>query len=95
MGFMETLKRIPKILEANLNDLLDKAEDPEKMIDQYLRNLEDDYAEYMLQFTVGGDWSSFSWPGTIKWVNDIEPSFNEGSTYQISILNGLGVWAEF
>ena len=27
---------------ANLNALLDKAEDPEKMIDQYLRNLESD-----------------------------------------------------
>ena len=45
MGFMETLKRIPKILEANLNDLLDKAEDPEKMIDQLLRDYREDLAE--------------------------------------------------
>lgn len=29
-------------MSANLNALLDKAEDPEKMIDQYLRNLESD-----------------------------------------------------
>lgn len=43
MGFMATLGRIPKILEANINDLLDKCEDPEKMIEQtlvdYKRNL--------------------------------------------------------
>lgn len=43
MGFMETLGRIPKILEANINDMLDKCEDPEKMINQtlvdYKRNL--------------------------------------------------------
>ena len=36
MGLIETLGRIPKILEANLNALIDKAEDPEKMIDQLL-----------------------------------------------------------
>ena len=29
-------------MSANLNALLDKAEDPEKMVDQYLRNLESD-----------------------------------------------------
>ena len=43
MGFMETLGRIPKILEANINDPLDKCENPEKMINQmlvdYKRNL--------------------------------------------------------
>jgi len=36
MGLMETLGRIPKILEANINALLDKCEDPAKMIDQLL-----------------------------------------------------------
>ena len=45
MGFMDTLKRIPKILEANINDLLDKAEDPEKMIEQLLRDYKSDAAE--------------------------------------------------
>ena len=45
MSFMETLGRIPKILEANVNAILDKCEDPAKMIDQllvdYRRNLAD------------------------------------------------------
>lgn len=45
MGFMETIGRIPKILESNINAMLDKAEDPAKMIDQmlvdYKRNLAD------------------------------------------------------
>lgn len=36
------LKRFSDIMSANINALLDKAEDPAKMIDQYLRNLESD-----------------------------------------------------
>lgn len=36
------IKRFSDIMSANLNALLDKAEDPEKMINQYLRNLESD-----------------------------------------------------
>ena len=42
---MGILTRFKDIMASNVNALLDKAEDPEKMIDQYLRNLEDDYAE--------------------------------------------------
>ena len=36
------LKRFKDIMAANINALLDKAEDPEKMIDQYLRDMESD-----------------------------------------------------
>ncbi len=36
------LTRFRDIMSANVNALLDKAEDPEKMIDQYLRNMESD-----------------------------------------------------
>ena len=39
MGIMERFK---DIMSANINALLDKAEDPERMIDQYLRNMESD-----------------------------------------------------
>lgn len=41
---MEIVTRFKDIMTANFNALLDKAEDPEKMIDQYLRNLENDLA---------------------------------------------------
>lgn len=39
---MGIIERFKDIMSANINALLDKAEDPEKMIDQYLRNLESD-----------------------------------------------------
>ena len=39
---MSILKRFSDIMSSNINSLLDKLEDPAKMIDQVLRNLEDD-----------------------------------------------------
>ena len=36
------LKRFGDIMSANINALLDRAEDPEKMIDEYLRDIESD-----------------------------------------------------
>ena len=42
---MNIIERIDKILKANINALLDKAEDPAKMIDETLRELYEDLAE--------------------------------------------------
>lgn len=42
---MGIISRFKDIMAANFNALLDKCEDPEKMIDQYLRNLENDFAK--------------------------------------------------
>lgn len=39
---MGIISRFKDIMSSNINALLDKAEDPSKMIDQYLRNLESD-----------------------------------------------------
>jgi len=39
---MSILRRFKDIMTSNIHALLDKAEDPEKMIDQYLRNLNND-----------------------------------------------------
>ena len=39
---MGIITRFKDIMSANINALLDKAEDPAKMIDQYLRDLEED-----------------------------------------------------
>lgn len=42
---MGIITRFMDIMAANFNALLEKCEDPEKMIDQYLRNLEEDLEE--------------------------------------------------
>jgi len=39
---MSILARFKEIMSSNINALLDKVEDPEKMIDQCLRNLNSD-----------------------------------------------------
>lgn len=42
---MAILDRFSDIISANINSLIDRMEDPEKMIDQYLRNMTEDLAE--------------------------------------------------
>ncbi len=42
---MGILDRFASIIKANINDLLEKAEDPAKMIDQYLIDMTEDLAE--------------------------------------------------
>lgn len=42
---MSILSRVSDILSANVNALLDKCENPEKMVDQYLRKAMEDLAE--------------------------------------------------
>lgn len=42
---MGIITKFKDIMAANFNALLEKCEDPEKMIDQYLRNLEEDLAK--------------------------------------------------
>ena len=39
---MGILQRFKDIMSANMNAMLDKAEDPVKMVDQYMRDLESD-----------------------------------------------------
>ncbi len=42
---MGILDRFSTIVKANVNELLDRAEDPSKMVDQYLRDLTESLAE--------------------------------------------------
>jgi len=42
---MGILERISTMIKANINDLLDKAEDPEKMLNQLIRDMEEGYRE--------------------------------------------------
>ncbi len=46
---MGILTRFKDIMASNINALLDRAEDPQKMIDQYLRDLEDDMAKVKVE----------------------------------------------
>ncbi|WP_026677614.1 PspA/IM30 family protein [Fictibacillus gelatini] len=41
----ELFKRVKTVVSAELNDFIDKAEDPEKMVDQFLREMEKDIHE--------------------------------------------------
>ncbi len=42
---MSMLDRFSDIIKSNINELMDRAEDPGKMVDQYLRDLTDDLAK--------------------------------------------------
>lgn len=49
---MAILERFGDIIKANINTIIDKMEDPAKMIDQYLRDMIEDFAE-VKQSTAG------------------------------------------
>lgn len=49
---MAILERFSDIIKANINSIIDKMEDPAKMIDQYLRDMMEDLAE-VKQSTAG------------------------------------------
>ena len=48
--------------------------------------------EYFIEFPCGG---SVTLPSSIKWANGEVPEFETGVTYQISIVNGLGLCSKF
>lgn len=47
--------------------------------------------EYMMQFTVSGSSFNLSLPSNIRWSE--EPEWQDGWTYQVSIQNGLALYA--
>lgn len=51
--------------------------------------------EYLIEFTTSTTGTTILLPNTIKWANGETPSFDAGSTYQISIVNNLGVCIKF
>lgn len=51
------------------------------------------YNEYMFEFTSGSTATTLSLPSTIKWVD--APSIEANKTYQVSIVNNLGVIVGF
>ena len=51
--------------------------------------------EYFVEFTTSSSGTTVSLPSTIKWANGETPTFEAGTTYQISIVNNLGVVTKF
>ena len=51
--------------------------------------------EYFVEFTTSSSGTTVSLPSTIKWANGEKPTFEASTTYQISIINNLGVVIKF
>lgn len=47
--------------------------------------------EYMLEFTVSGNNFTLSLPSTVRWLEELD--FEDGYTYQVSILDNLAIGA--
>lgn len=51
--------------------------------------------EYIFEFASGSTPTTLSLPSSIKWLNGLTPIIQANKTYQVSIVNNLGVIAEF
>lgn len=51
--------------------------------------------EYLVEFTTRSTGTTVNLPSSVKWVKGETPTFEAGSTYQISIVNNLGVVTQF
>lgn len=51
--------------------------------------------EYFVEFTTRSSGTTVYLPSSISWVNGEFPVFENGATYQISIVNNLGVVTKF
>lgn len=51
--------------------------------------------EYFVEFTTSNSGTAVSLPSTIRWANGETPTFEASTTYQISIVNNLGVVTKF
>ena len=49
--------------------------------------------EYMMEFTVSGSAFTLTLPNSVKWIDDEQPDWEDGYTYQVSVLNNLAVAA--
>src|ERR1044072_8403380 len=51
-GLMALLERVATLMRANLNDLVDRAEDPEKMIKQVILDMQNQYIQVKTQVAI-------------------------------------------
>lgn len=50
---------------------------------------------YMFEFSIADNVPVISFPSDLKWMNGNVPTFEQNTTYQISIINGLATVAKF
>lgn len=50
-------------------------------------------SEYMMEFTVSGNLFELNFASDVRWAGGAEPEWENGYTYQVSILNGLAIAA--
>ena len=50
-------------------------------------------SEYMLEFTVGGGSFTLWLPASVRWLDGATPDWENGYTYQVSILNNMAIAA--
>lgn len=51
--------------------------------------------EYFVEFTTSSSGTTITLPSSIKWANGETPTFEASTTYQISIVNNLGIVTKF
>lgn len=51
--------------------------------------------EYIFEFTSGTTPTTLSLPSSIKWLNGVAPLIEQNKTYQVSIINNLGIITMF
>lgn len=52
-------------------------------------------AEYILKFTITESGHTIAFANEIKWRNNDVPTWTNGKTYEVSIINGLATYGEF
>lgn len=50
-------------------------------------------SEYMMEFTVTGGSFALHLPGSVRWIGGEAPEWENGYTYQVSILNNMAIAA--
>jgi hypothetical protein len=51
--------------------------------------------EYFIEFTTASTGTSVTLPNTVKWIDGVIPTFENNCTYQISVVNNLGICSKF
>lgn len=81
-----------EVKESILPDVLNKWGKIKSLTINSFQGAQEGYVnEYMLEFTVSGDDFTLTLPEGVRWVE--EPMWENGYTYQVSIVNNLAVFA--